>query len=117
MFGKIDRNHILELHSSIREHFLLRLRQDLCEDAKRHLHRGLMVRLGMREEAALILDKELSKAQNPLSHYLSIRLTLFLNAYYLNLTGSLDNLAWALTYQHRLKDNNNGDKPEQRSLQ
>src|SRR6266850_1202625 len=116
MFGKIHKNLILESHSGIRAHFLLRLRQDLCEDAKRHLHRGLMVRLGMLEEAILILDEELSKAQNPLSSYLAIRLTLFLNAYYLNLAGSLDNLAWALTYQHKLIDNIDEDNPKHRKF-
>lgn len=116
MVGKIHKDLILESHSGIRAHFLLRLRQDLCEDAKRHLHRGLMVRLGMLEEAILILDEELSKAQGPLGSYLAIRLTLFLNAYYLNLAGSLDNLAWALTYQHKLIDNIDEDNPKHRKF-
>lgn len=116
MFGKIDKNHILESHSGIRAHFLLRLRQDLCDDAKRHLHRGLMVRLGMLEEAILILDEELSEAQTPLGSYLAVRLTLFLNAYYLNLAGSLDNLAWALTYQHELIENIDEDNRKHRKF-
>jgi hypothetical protein len=113
-FGKIQRKPILKAHSSMREHFLLRLRQDLCEGAKKHLHRGLMMRLAMLEEALLILDEEVSKAQEPLDQYLSVRLTLFLNAYYLNLAGSLDNLAWALTYQHDLIDNIDEDNVKHR---
>ena len=42
------------------------------------------------------------------------QLTLFLNAYYLNLTGSLDNLAWALTYHHQLLANIDESKREHR---
>lgn len=68
------------------------------------------------EECIIILDDELSKAQAPLDSYLSIRLTLFLNAYYLNLAGSLDNLAWALTYYHSLLNNIDEDKLKHRQF-
>jgi hypothetical protein len=114
MFGKFNRESMLSSHSNIREQYLLRMRQNLSDDTKRHLHRGFLLRLSMMEEATIILDDELSKAQGPLSHHLAIRLTLFLNAYYLNLAGSLDNLAWALTYHHNLINNIDEDKLEHR---
>lgn len=114
MFSKIDRDGILTAHSNIRERYLLRMRQNLSEDTKRHLQRGFLLRLSMMEEAVVILDDELSKAQGPLSHYMAIRLTLFLNAYYLNLAGSLDNLAWALTYHHNLISDIGEDNLEHR---
>jgi hypothetical protein len=90
------------------------MRQNLSDDTKRHLQRGFLLRLSMMEEVTIILDDELCKAQGPLSQHLAIRLTLFLNAYYLNLAGSLDNLAWALTYHHNLIDSIDEDKLEHR---
>ena len=68
----------------------------------------------MMEESIIILDEELSKSQGPLNTYLSIRLTLFLNAYYLNLAGSLDNLAWALVYHKGLLNDINEDTQRHR---
>jgi hypothetical protein len=106
MFGKIDRAKILTSHSEIRRQYLVRLQQDLSDHTKRHLHRGFLVRLNMMEEALITLDDEIRKAQVPLSSYLATRLTLLLNAYYLNLVGSLDNLAWALTYHQNLLTTN-----------
>jgi len=70
----------------------------------------------MMEECVFILDEELNKAKGPLDSYLSMRLTLFLNAYYLNVAGSLDNLAWALAYQHSLIDNIDEDQPKHRQF-
>lgn len=116
MFKKIPRDDFLQAHDKLREFFNLKLRHDLCEGAKKHIHRGLMVRLEMMEEAILSLDSEVGKFHEPLDHNLVIKLTLFLNAYYLNLAGSLDNLAWALAYQHKLMNEINEDEPKHRRL-
>lgn len=116
MFAKMDRDNILTSYYDIREQYLLNTHQNLRDHAKRHLHRGLLVRLGMMEEVIVILDAELSKARTPLDGYISIRLTLFLNAYYFNLAGSLDNLAWALTYHHSLINNVDEDNPKHRQF-
>ena len=116
MFAKMDRDNILTSYYDIREQHLLNTHQNLRDEAKRHLHRGLLIRLGMMEEVIVMLDAELSKARTPLDGYLSIRLTLFLNAYYLNLAGSLDNLAWALTYHHSLINNVDEDNPKHRQF-
>jgi hypothetical protein len=114
MFEKMDQDSILRSYYNIRELYLLQMRQNLCDDSKRHLHRGLLIRLGMMEECIIILNEELNKAHSPLDGYLSMQLTLFLNAYYLNLAGSLDNIAWALVYHHSLINNIDEDEPKHR---
>ena len=116
MYAKMDRNYILKSYYDIREQYLFVMRQNLCDDSKKHLHRGLLMRLSMMEEWIIILDEELSKAQAPLDSYLSARLTLFLNAYYLNLSGSLDNLAWSLTYHNALLVNIDEDDLKHRQF-
>jgi hypothetical protein len=70
----------------------------------------------MMEESVVELHAELQSADGPLSSYLASRLTLLINAFYLNLAGSLDNLAWAIIYQHGLRDPVNEDCPNQRKL-
>lgn len=102
MLDKIRCDDFLNSHLQIQEIFLLKLQDNLCNGAKKHLHRGMIMRLKMMEEAILSLDHEIGKSEEPLNHYVATRLTLLLNAYYLNLAGSLDNLAWALTYQYSL---------------
>ncbi len=116
MFGKIRCDDFMQSHDRLRELVILRLRHNLCEDAKKHIQRGLIIRLGMMEEAILSFDSEMGKSNEPLNHYLVIKLTLFLNAYYLNLAGSLDNLAWALAYQHGLIDKIDENNGEHRKL-
>jgi hypothetical protein len=56
----------------------------------------------MLQESVEVLYGELERADGPLDSYLASRLTLLINAYYLNLAGSLDNLAWAIAYHHSL---------------
>lgn len=67
----------------------------------------------MMESAIREIHNKVGKSNEPLSVRLSIDLSLLLNAYYLNLTGSLDNLAWALTYHHNLIDSIDEDDSNQ----
>jgi hypothetical protein len=115
MFDKIRFDDFLDSHIDIHEIFLIKLQNNLCDGAKKHLHRGLIMRLKMMEEAILTLDQEIGKSEEPIDHYLATKLTLLLNAYYLNLAGSLDNLAWALTYQC-LVENVDENKPKHREI-
>ena len=115
MFEKIRRDDFLNSHIEIHEIFLLKLQNNLCDGAKKHLHRGMIMRLKMMEEAILTLDQEIGKSEEPLDPYLATKLTLLLNAYYLNLAGSLDNLAWALTYQCLVEDVDE-NKPKHREI-
>jgi hypothetical protein len=85
-----------------------------CAGAKKHLQRGLLVRINMMEVSIDQFSRELQSADGPLSVDLARKLTLLINALYLNLAGSLDNLAWAIMYQHALYDSVNEDCPRQR---
>jgi hypothetical protein len=102
MFDSIDRDKILLELNRLRLKYLAETRHRFSEGARKHLHRGLLVRINMLEESVVVLDDELGRADGPLDSYLATKLTLLINAYYLNLAGSLDNLAWAIVYHHFL---------------
>ena len=102
MFDSIDRDKILLDLNSLSLKYLTDTRHRLSEGAIKHLHRGLLVRINMLEESVVVLDDELGRADGPLNSYLASKLTLLINAYYLNIAGSLDNLAWAIAYHHSL---------------
>lgn len=104
MFDSIDRDKILHDLNGLRLKYLTDTRHRLSEGAIKHLHRGLLVRINMLEESVVVLDDELRRAGGPLDSYLASKLSLLINAYYLNLAGSLDNLAWAIAYHHSLWD-------------
>lgn len=116
MSDKLRLDDFLNSHLDIRENFLLKLRNNICDGAKKHLHRGMMQRLAMMEEAICTLDQEIGKSEEPLDRYLATRLTLLLNAYYLNLAGSLDNLAWALMYQYSLVEDVDENEQNHRKI-
>lgn len=99
---KINWEDFSEKHRKIRKSFIFELSKTLNQDAMRHIQRGFIMRFSMMESALISLDSEIGKSEKPLSSYLSIELSLLLNAYYLNLTGSLDNFAWALNYHLKL---------------
>lgn len=102
MFDSIDRDMILLDLNSLRLKYLTGIRHHLSEGAIKHLHRGLLVRINMLEESVVVLDDNLRRSDGPLDSYLASKLTLLINAYYFNLAGSLDNLAWAIAYHHSL---------------
>ena len=104
MFERIDRDNILFDLDRLRLKYFTETRHRLSEGAIKHLHRGLLVRINMLEDSVLVLDEELQRASGPLNSYTATKLTLLINAYYLNLAGSLDNLAWAVAYHHSLWD-------------
>jgi hypothetical protein len=104
MFESIDRDKILLDLDSLRLKYFIDTRHRLSEGAIKHLHRGLLVRINMLEDSVAVLDEELRRASGPLNCYTATRLTLLINEYYLNLAGSLDNLAWAVAYHHSLWD-------------
>lgn len=102
MFDSIHRDKILLDLDNLRIKYLTDIRHRLSEGAIKHLHRGLLVRINMLEESVVVLGDELQRADGPLDSYLASKLTLLINAYYLNLAGSLDNMAWAIAYHHSL---------------
>jgi hypothetical protein len=116
MFATFNKDQMLRDFANARMIYLIRVRQSACEGAQKHLHRGFLVRVSMMEESIVELHEQLRKANGPLSSYLASKLTLLINAYYLNLAGSLDNLAWAIIYQHALCKPVNEDCHKQRKL-
>lgn len=114
MFDSNDRDKILLDLNSLRLKYLTGIRHRLSEGAIKHLHRGLLVRINMLEESVVVLDDNLRRSDGPLDSYLASKLTLLINAYYLNLAGSLDNLAWAIAYHHSLWEPIDENNPTQR---
>ncbi len=112
---KINWAAFSDSHARIREK-VLELKKALDENSKRHLQLGLYMRLGMMESAIVTFDSKIGKSTEPLSICLVYELSLLLNAYYLNLAGSLDNIAWALTYYHNLRDQINEDNGKHRTF-
>jgi hypothetical protein len=95
VFDTIDRDKILLDLNSLRLKYLTDTRHRLSEGAIKHLHRGLLVRISMLEESVVVLDDELGRADGPLNSYLASKLTLLINAYYLNIAGSLSSVPWS----------------------
>lgn len=98
----INRDEMLRSATDLRERFIFGQRKHLSQEAYKHLFRGFGVRLSMIEHVVVTLDVELTKAVGPISSYRAIELTLLLNAFYIHLSGALDNLAWALGNQYQL---------------
>lgn len=72
-------------------------------NAVQHVKDGFMHRLLISQQArlelGLILDAQGDRRLEPEQ---SVRLSLFLGAFYLNLVGALDNLAWAMAHEHHV---------------
>jgi hypothetical protein len=79
------------------------LRIHLQADARRHLHHGFIQRLFMLQAGRINLLEDADPTDlAPRGVYLATELSLQANAYYLNLRGGLDNLAWCLQYYFSL---------------
>ena len=72
------------------------------------------MRLGMMESAVVTFYNKIGKSTEPLPIHFVYEFSLLLNTYYLNLVGSLDNIAWALTYFHNLQDDIDEDQNNHR---
>ncbi len=81
--------------------------KDLTDpQAIRHLKEGLIRRLYMMQSSRVFMRENTQPdRQQPLSVYLATELAVHVNGYYLNLCGSLDNLAWMLAYEWALLPN------------
>ena len=76
----------------------LSLRSDA---AQRHVRAGFVRRHMMMQKARMEIRIATKDRLEPLDPYSSTHLGIYLNSYYLNLLGALDNLAWAATYEWR----------------
>jgi hypothetical protein len=74
--------------------------------ATRHLREGLIRRLYMMQSSRIFMrENTRPDRERPLSAYLATELAVHVNGYYLNLCGSLDNMAWMLGYEWALFPN------------
>jgi hypothetical protein len=72
-------------------------------NARRHFNEGFVRRHYMLQSSRLFLFQHCSQSRTePLSPYEATDCAIHLNAYYLNLRGALDNLAWVLQYEWQL---------------
>lgn len=72
-------------------------------NARRHFNEGFVRRHYMLQSSRLFLCQHCSQSRKePLSPYEATDCAIHLNAYYLNLRGVLDNLAWVLQYEWQL---------------
>lgn len=84
-------------------HQCLQLMRRLDPNAARHVYHGVIQRVLMLQAGRIFLLKEADPAdRSPRGIYMASELSLHANAYYLNLRGGLDNLAWCLHYQFSL---------------
>ena len=72
-------------------------------NARRHFNEGFVRRHYMLQSSRLFLVQHCRQGRRePLSPYEATDCAIHLNAYYLNLRGTLDNLAWVLQYERQL---------------
>jgi len=81
-------------------------------DVRRHLSEGFGRRHLMMQTSRLFLEKRCTPdRKEPLETYEATEVSIHLNAYYLNLRGALDNLAWATNYRfHIIPSANENDR-------
>lgn len=77
--------------------------------ARRHVLRGAMRRHVLLQECRIWLRNECQKHQKPLGLHEVRTVSIYANAYYVNLCGALDNVAWMLTHELRLCEPVNED--------
>lgn len=71
--------------------------------AVQHLKEGFNRRVLMLDASFRFLQNKAAEAGGkPISVYTATDLAIHLNAFYLNLCGALDNLAWVLQYEHQV---------------
>jgi hypothetical protein len=74
------------------------------EGARRHIRAGLSRRLLYLQRCRILIRKECAENEATLSPYIATDLSIYINSYYVNLCGALDNLAWILVHELRLQD-------------
>lgn len=84
-------------------------------DARRHFNEGFVRRHYMLQSSRLFLaERAHSDRTQPLSPYEATDCAIHVNAYYLNLRGALDNIAWTLRYEWQVLPGVSEDVPKGR---
>ncbi len=114
MLINIDRDNFLEIHAELTGILIGLTSSNHNDGAKRHLRRGLNIRIAMIETSILELDKNIRGKKTNLDVYEAASLCLHINSYYINIVGGLYNLAWALLYRFRQDTVSENDKADQK---
>lgn len=94
---------LLSRESALRSSTLAKRDAFTYTNARRHFNEGFVIRHYMLQSSRLFLSEHCKQSRKePLSPYEATDCAIHLNAYYLNLRGVLDNLAWVLQYEWRL---------------
>jgi hypothetical protein len=91
---------LLQRESDLRSSTIEKRNAFTNANAQRHFNEGFVHRHYMLQSSRLYLCHYWSRGRkDPLSPYEATDCAIHLNAYYLNLRGTLDNLAWVLQYE------------------
>ncbi len=94
---------LLRRESTLRSSTFAKRDAFISANARRHFNEGFVRRHYMLQSSRLCLSQHCSQdRKEPLSPYEATDCAIHLNAYYLNLRGTLDNLAWVLQYEWQL---------------
>ena len=97
---------LLMRESALRQRTFAKRDAFTSHDAWRYFNEGVVRRHYMLQSSRLFLCQHCRPTRKePLSAYEATECAIHLNAYYLNLRGTLDNLAWVLQYEWRLLAN------------
>lgn len=101
---------IAEVESEVLGDSTIKLAALKDPQTKRHMGEGFNRRLLMMKSGRILIrEKTRPPRKKALSPYLATELCVHVNAYYVNLRGALDNMAWALIYEAALKSPVNED--------
>ncbi|MCA1576627.1 MAG: hypothetical protein LC794_04590 [Acidobacteria bacterium] len=105
----IDRNNfvtdeaLLNREHALRSSTFAKRNAFTSDNARRHFNEGFVRRHYMLQSSRLFLCQHCNPSRKePLSPYEATDCAIHVNAYYLNLRGALDNLAWVLQYEWQL---------------
>ncbi len=93
---------LLEIESAFLHCAMARATQLKEVGAIRQIRDGLIQRHLMMDTSRIFIRENCLKQEGELDPYLASELDVHLNAFYLNLSGGLDNLAWAVAYERAL---------------
>lgn len=108
-------NHLKHLENALLRELVKEFQDSNSSEASQHFQ-GCSRRLLMMQFARIEILATSEEEDKPLdSHRLNLQ-NIYLNSYYLNLLGALDNLAWAGTYELRLLPSVDETKDEVRKF-
>lgn len=110
----LENRNLIIREKAINEWVLVRGDKVSQPQANRHLRQGFFQRHQMMSASRRRIFDETHNRENQLDPDLTVELNVHVNAYYLNLCGALDNLAWMLAHALELLPALDEDRSEHR---